>query len=532
VTTGGTAIGGPVVVVADDLIWGTRIVAGLREAGAAPVQVRSIGSLESALAEGARAAIVDLTARAYDGLTAVRTAAAAGVRVLAVGQHDDHDLRRAALDAGAEKVVAYRLLAERPGYLGSWLAADPRPAVLRHPDGGRPAIPPERYGARLAGAAEAAAEGGIGAVLVGVGADLRYLTGYVALPLERLTMLVVTAASRPTLVVPRLEALPARGCPAAAASLVDVMTWEETEDPIAAVAGIVRGAGGAGGADDRDPARGPDAAARVAVGDRLWATFLLGLQAALPEATFGLASAVLGDLRIVKDADEVALLRAAAHAADRVVAAIASGPLVGRTEADIAAEVLDRLVAEGHDSAEFAIVAAGPDSASPHHEPGERVVRPGEPIVFDIGGPLGGYGSDITRTIWVTGGDPGLGPDDEFRRIHALVREANAAATAAVAPGVPAARIDAVARAIIEAGGYGERFIHRTGHGIGLEGHEDPYLVAGNDRSLEPGMAFSVEPGIYLEGRYGVRIEDIVVCGHDGPVVLNEAPRELLVVDG
>ncbi len=528
-TTGGTAIGGPVVVVADDLIWGTRIVAGLREAGAAPVQVRSIGSLESAIGDGAGVAVVDLTARAYDGLSAIRSAVAAGARVLAVGQHDDHDLRRAALDAGAEKVVAYRLLAERPGYLGLWLAADPRPVVLRHPDGGRPAIPPERYGARLAGAAAAAAEGGIGAVLVGVGADLRYLTGYVALPLERLTMLVVTAAARPTLVVPRLEALPARGCPAAAAGLVDVVTWEETEDPIAVVAGIVRGAGQA---DDPVRAWGPGASARVAVGDRLWATFLLGLQAALPEATFGLASAVLGDLRIVKDADEIALLRAAAHAADRVVAAVCAGPLVGRTEADIAAEVLDRLVAEGHDSAEFAIVAAGPDSASPHHEPGERVVGPGQPIVLDIGGPLGGYGSDITRTIWVTGGDPAAGPDDEFRRIHALVREANAAATAAVAPGVPAARIDAVARAIIEAGGYGERFIHRTGHGIGLEGHEDPYLVAGNDRPLEPGMAFSIEPGIYLEGRYGVRIEDIVVCRPDGPDVLNAAPRELLVVDG
>ena len=271
---------------------------------------------------------------------------------------------------------------------------------------------------------------------------------------------------------------------------------------------------------------------RVAVSDRLWATFVLGLQAALPDAAFGLASAVLQDLRILKDPDEVALLRMAAEAADRVVAAIAAGPLVGRTEAAIAREVRERLVAEGHDLAEFAIVASGPNSASPHHEPSDRVIRPGEPIVLDIGGSLGGYGSDITRTIWVTGGDPVRGPDKEFLRIYELVREAQAEATATARPGVPAERIDAVARDIIAGGGYGDRFIHRVGHGIGLEGHEDPYLVSANDVPLERGMAFSVEPGIYLEGRYGCRIEDIVVCAAEGPLVLNRATRDLLVVAG
>jgi Xaa-Pro aminopeptidase len=198
----------------------------------------------------------------------------------------------------------------------------------------------------------------------------------------------------------------------------------------------------------------------------------------------------------------------------------------------VADEVRRRLVEEGHEVAEFAIVASGPNSASPHHEAAERVICAGEPIVLDIGGLLADYGSDITRTLWVTGGDPGKGPDDEYLRLFGLVREAQAEASSAVRPGMPAARVDAVARGIIAAGGYGDRFIHRLGHGIGLEVHEDPYLVEGNDEPLVEGAAFSVEPGIYLEGRYGARIEDIVVCGPGGPIVLNEAPRDLYVVPG
>jgi Xaa-Pro aminopeptidase len=235
---------------------------------------------------------------------------------------------------------------------------------------------------------------------------------------------------------------------------------------------------------------------------------------------------------MIKDADEVALLTLAAHAADRVVAAIAAGPLVGRTEADVAREVRERLVEEGHDRAAFWIVASGPNSASPHHDPGERRIAAGEPVLLDIGGPLGGYGSDITRVLWVTGGDPGKAPDPEYRALYDVLQGAQAAATAAVAPGVTGEQVDAVARQQIGGAGYGERFIHRTGHGIGLEGHEEPYLVAGNDEPLRPGMAFSIEPGIYLDGRYGARIEDIVVCGPAGPSVLNRQSRDLLVVDG
>jgi Xaa-Pro aminopeptidase len=383
-------------------------------------------------------------------------------------------------------------------------------------------IPADRYPDRLANARRETAAAGLDALLIGVGADLCYLAGYEALPLERLTLLVLPAAegAPATLIAPRLEASPARGCPAAVAGTLEVSTWEETEDPMRLVADCL----------DRATGR-PSASLSVAVSDGLRAAFVLGLQRVLPGARFSLASTILRTLRMRKDGDEIALLRLAAQAADRVVAAVSSGRLVGRTEADVAREVRDRLVTEGHDAAGFWIVASGPNSASPHHDAGDRLIRAGEPIVIDIGGTLGGYGSDITRTIWVAG-PAGIAPDDGFRALYEVLEEAQAAATAAVRPGIPCEAIDAEARRRITEAGYGPGFIHRTGHGIGLDGHEDPYLVAGNRELLAAGMAFSVEPGIYLEGRHGARIEDIVVCGDDGPVVLNELPRELLVVPG
>jgi Xaa-Pro dipeptidase len=237
------------------------------------------------------------------------------------------------------------------------------------------------------------------------------------------------------------------------------------------------------------------------------------------------------ELRIVKDADEVALLRTAAHAADRVVEGMSRGRLVGRSEADVAREVRERLVAEGHDDAHFAIVGSGPNSASPHHDAGDRVLAAGEALVLDIGGSIGGYISDITRTLWLTG-DRGEGPPAEFTELYGVLEQAQGEATAAVRPGVACDEIDAVARRRITAAGLGDRFIHRTGHGIGLEGHEDPYLVAGNTEPLREGHTFSVEPGIYFEGRYGARIEDIVVCTADGADVLNQADRGLRIVTG
>jgi Xaa-Pro aminopeptidase len=317
------------------------------------------------------------------------------------------------------------------------------------------------------------------------------------------------------MVVPRLEE------PAARAGLgtdIAIETWLETEDPYLKVLGRVE-----------HPEGGP---VEIAISDRMWALHVLRFQRRLAGATWSSATALLRELRMVKDADEIALLRLAAHAADRVVAQIAAGRLVGRTEADVAREVHDRLIAEGHDTAEFGIVGSGPNSASPHHQASDRVIEAGEPIVLDIGGILGGYCSDTTRTLWVTGGDPAKGPTEEFRHLFGILQTAQERATAAVRPGVACEAIDAAARDVIEAEGYGEAFFHRTGHGIGLEGHEEPYIIAGNDEPLRPGVAFSVEPGIYLAGRYGARIEDIVVCGPNGPDTLNESPRELYVVDG
>lgn len=396
-------------------------------------------------------------------------------------------------------------------------AGQPRIAVVTVVE--RPTIPAERFGERLRAAQRLAAGHGLAGLLIGVGADLRYLSGYGAMPLERLTMLVLPAGGPLSLVVPRLEAAPASLSPAAAAGLLPVVPWDEGGDAYSVVANLVRATAGV-------------AVERVAVSDDLDARHLLPLQAHLRDARFELASPILRDIRMAKDADELALLTLAARAADRVVAQIAAGRLVGRTEADVAAEVRERLVAEGHDDATFAIVGSGPNSASPHHEASDRVIQAGEPIVLDIGGMLGGYASDITRTLWVTGGDAANGPDERFRHLFAVLHAAQSAARAAVRPGVACEDVDAAARRRIEAEGMGEAFFHRTGHGIGLEGHEEPYIIAGNAEPLRPGMTFSVEPGIYFPGVYGARIEDIVACGPDGVIELNEAPRELYVVDG
>jgi len=384
-----------------------------------------------------------------------------------------------------------------------------------------PAIPAARYGERLAAAQRLIQADGLAGALIGVGADLEYLAGYRALPLERLTILVIPASGPIRLVCPRLEAPGALSCPVVQGSAVEVIPWDETDRPAALVADLLA-----------DGGRRPGQGTRVGISERLWAMHVLALQAELPGAALQSATGVLRALRMIKDAGEIEILRAAARAADRVVEQIARGRLVGRTEHDVSREVRERLLAEGHGTAEFAIVASGPNSASPHHEASDRVIQAGEPIVLDIGGLLGGYASDTTRTLWVTGGDPDRGPDAAYLRIFGLVREAQARATAAVAPGVTCERIDAVAREVITAGGEGAQFIHRVGHGIGLETHEEPYLVSGNPEPLRQGMAFSVEPGIYHDGRWGSRIEDIVVCGPSGPDVLNGSSRDLWIVDG
>jgi Xaa-Pro aminopeptidase len=382
-------------------------------------------------------------------------------------------------------------------------------------------IPGGRYPARLRACREALAGHAMAGLLVGVGPDLRYLTGFVGEPMERLTLLVVPRDGPVSFVVPRLEAEKASGTALVRAGAAHVVAFDETDDAGRVVADLLAPSGTGEAAGSRS----------FGISNRLWAMHVLQLQAALPDATFAPAGDVIRELRQVKDAAEAELLRLAAAAADRALEAVAAGPLVGRTEAEVSREIRQRLIDEGHDLADFAIVGSGPNSASPHHDAGERELRAGEPVVLDIGGTRAGYASDTTRTLWVAG-DAGIGPDAEFERVYGIVRRANEAASAAVRPGATAESIDAVARRIISEAGYGEYFTHRVGHGIGLEVHEDPYMVSGNTTPLEPGMAFSIEPGIYLPGRFGVRLENIVMCGPIGPDALNVTSLELRVVRG
>lgn len=351
-------------------------------------------------------------------------------------------------------------------------------------------------------AAALLAERGLGGLVVGPGSDLTYLTGYRITPSERLTALVLTADGAATLVVPELEAPRA----AAAAPDLEPRRWQETDDPQALVAQ-------AAGRGD------------VALGDQLWAAFVLRLQDALPGRRFRPASEITRVLRMRKDPDELAALREVGASADRAYAAVRELAFAGRREAEVALDIAALLRREGHEEVTFTIVASGPNGASPHHQTGERLIAPGDALVLDFGGTRSWYCSDITRTVVV--GEP----EPELVRVHDLVRRAQEAGYAAAREGARARDVDAAARAVIADAGYGERFVHRLGHGIGLDGHEHPYLVSGNDDTLEPGMAFSIEPGVYLPGRFGVRIEDIAAIGADGRAEpFNLADRALATV--
>jgi Xaa-Pro aminopeptidase len=367
------------------------------------------------------------------------------------------------------------------------------------------AINPVALSKRLDRAAAAAASAGVDALLVAPGSDLRYLLGAGGSSFERLTCLVVPADGSPTLVVPKLEAPGYDPVPLGELG-VELATWVDGEDPYGLVASLL------------------GRPSRVAVGDVMVAMHVLGLRAALPEAEQVLAGPVVRRLRMRKDAEEVAALRAAGAAIDRVHARMAEFLRVGRTEAEVGADIAAAIVEEGHAVAEFVIVGSGPNGASPHHGLSDRVVEAGDVVVVDIGGPVPeGYCSDSTRTYVM--GEP---RDADVPRTYAVLQEAQRAAVDAVRPGIPAQDVDAAAREVIAAAGFGEFFIHRTGHGIGLDVHEHPYIVAGNDVLLEPGMAFSVEPGIYQPGRWGARIEDIVVVTEDGVEPLNTRPHDLV----
>ena len=359
------------------------------------------------------------------------------------------------------------------------------------------------YAARVARARERMAELDVDTLLLSVGADLPYLTGYEAMPLERLTMLVLPRAGDARLVVPRLEAPRVEPQP----DVFEIVSWDETDDPIALV-GTLAGR-----------------PARVAIGDHTWARFVLDLQRELDGTEFVRATGVVGPLRVVKDAAEVDALARAAAAVDQIAHEMRYREFSGRTELDVHRELVERMLAAGHERANFAIVAAGAHAASPHHEPSaERIIGDSEIVLCDFGGTMHGYCSDITRMFHV--GEP----PTEVRDLYAVLAAAQEAGVQAATVGTPCSEVDAAARRVITEAGFGEYFVHRVGHGIGCEAHEDPYMVAGNDTPLAAGHAFSVEPGIYFPGRYGMRLEDIVVATDAGPRRLNEARRDLAVV--
>ncbi|MFI0464584.1 M24 family metallopeptidase [Saccharopolyspora sp. 5N102] len=369
---------------------------------------------------------------------------------------------------------------------------------------------PSVLAARLTKAAETAAAAKLDALLISPGSDLRYLLGAGGESHERLTCLVLPADGRPALVVPKLEEPGFAGIPLAELG-IEVVTWVDGQDPHAMVADLARRGG---------------APSRLAVADVMPALHTIPLRAALPDAEQVLAGTVLRELRMRKDAAEIEALRKAGAAIDRVHARMAEFLKAGRTEAEVGADISAAIIEEGHTEVAFVIVGSGPNGASPHHDVSDRVIERGDVVVVDIGGPIAeGYNSDCTRTYSV--GEPAQA---DVRETYAVLEAAQRAAVEAVRPGATAESIDAAAREPIAAAGFGEYFVHRTGHGIGLDVHEEPYIVGGNAAPLEPGIAFSVEPGIYLPGRWGARIEDIVIVTEDGVESVNNQPHELVVL--
>jgi len=368
-------------------------------------------------------------------------------------------------------------------------------------------LPTSVYADRMARARRQMADKNIDVLLLSLGLDLPYISGYNAMPLERLTMLVVPREGEARMVIPRMEA--ARVTPQP--GVFELEPWGETQNPVEIVAQLAQKSG---------PAK------RVAVGDQMWARFLVELLPLLPDAEYQRAD-VVTSMRMTKDAAEIDALRAAGAAVDRIAAQLQAGEieLIGRTEADVSRDLSERIVAEGHQVTNFAIVAAGENAASPHHHAGDRVIQRGEILLTDFGGTMNGYCSDITRCVY-------LGPPPaEVADAYAVLHEAQQAALKAGTVGTRCEDVDRVARKIITDAGYGPYFFHRTGHGIGLDAHEDPYIVEGNSLPLAPGHAFSIEPGIYLEGKWGMRLEDIVVASDDGPQPMNLANHALVALD-
>ncbi|MFB8237709.1 M24 family metallopeptidase [Kitasatospora purpeofusca] len=364
----------------------------------------------------------------------------------------------------------------------------------------------EDYRTRLDRATAAATAAGLAGLVVAPGPDLVHLTGYRPTAVtERLTALVLTAGREPVLIVPALErpdAERAEGAPA-----VRLLDWTDGQDPYAVAVPLL------------------DPAGRYGVSDNTWAMHLLGLQSALPGTGWTSLTETLPMLRAVKGPDELERLAAAGGAADAAYRGILEVEFAGRRETDVAADLSALLIQYGHSQVDFTVVGSGPNGANPHHEAGERIIGAGDTVVLDFGGLKDGYGSDTTRTVHV-----GTDVPDEVRKVHDVVRQAQQTAFEAVRPGVACQEIDRIARRVITEAGYGEYFIHRTGHGIGITTHEPPYLVEGEQQPLVPGMCFSIEPGVYLPGRFGVRIEDIVTVTEQGGRRFNNTPHELGIV--
>ena len=348
------------------------------------------------------------------------------------------------------------------------------------------------------------AEQQIDTLLLSVGHDLPYLTGYTAMPLERLTMLVVPRDGDATMLIPALEAPRV----AEQQGVFELIPWGETEDPTSIVGKLASGS------------------KRVAVGDQMWARFLVELMPHLQGTEYTRAVDVVGALRMAKDPAEIDALARAGAAVDKIAGELQRGEieLVGRTEAQVSAELSRRIIAEGHEKVNFAIVAAGENAASPHHHAGSRVIREGEIVLCDFGGTMAGYCSDTTRCVFTGPVDP------EVADAYAVLQTAQQVGVEAGAVGTPCEEVDRATRQVIVDGGYGEYFIHRTGHGIGMEEHEDPYIVEGNSVPLEAGHAYSIEPGIYVPGKWGMRLEDIVVATPSGPLALNASDHSLVSV--
>ncbi|WP_308571915.1 Xaa-Pro peptidase family protein [uncultured Corynebacterium sp.] len=363
------------------------------------------------------------------------------------------------------------------------------------------------YAQRLHAAQKAAADKGIDLLLIGTGPDFAYLTGSWVSSHERLTVLVVPQQGNAWIAAPNTDITDIKAAPVGELD-VELRGWNDGENPYELA---LHGAG--------------DGLGKVALGQSLTADHVLRFQDLLPHASYELATYALAELFTRKDETEIAELRKAGYAIDAVHAQVPQLLQAGRTEAEVAHE-LEKLILQEHSVIDFVIVGSGPNGANPHHSFSDRVLAEGEPVVVDIGGTLpSGYHSDCTRT-YVVGGDISKAPQD-FQDAYAVLADAQAAGRAAAHPGSTAADIDAIVRQAISAAGWGDYFVHRTGHGIGLSTHEEPFIMEGNDLALKEGMAFSIEPGIYLEGKWGMRLEDIVVLTNDGYESLNQAPRDV-----